>query len=165
MLWAVGLRSGNLLENPFESLPSGTTVMWFVVGCIIAVVATVSEAQHDKPAPQVGIKAPQAGIKWEFKTQDVVDSSPTLNRDGSTVYVGSFDKNMYAIETASGRLRWKFSTTGFIVATPAISPDGSVVYVGSADDYLYAVETGNGTLKWKYLAGSFVLSVRLAVQV
>jgi hypothetical protein len=31
VLWAVGLRSGNLLENPFESLPSGTTVMWFVV--------------------------------------------------------------------------------------------------------------------------------------
>ena len=134
-----------------------------VVGCII--VATVSEAQRDKPAPQAGIKAPAAGIKWEFKTGDVVDSSPTLNRDGSTVYVGSFDKNIYAIETATGRLRWKFSTTGFIVSTPAISPDESVVYVGSADDYLYAVETRNGTLKWKYLAGSFVLSVRLAMQV
>ena len=38
--------------------------------------------------------------KWAFKTGDGVDSSPAIGNDG-TIYVGSLDKNLYAIETSS----------------------------------------------------------------
>jgi outer membrane protein assembly factor BamB len=37
---------------------------------------------------------------WKFKTRAVVDSSPAIGSDG-TVYVGSYDKKLYAIKTAS----------------------------------------------------------------
>ena len=37
---------------------------------------------------------------WDFKTEDHVNSSPAIGSDG-TVYVGSFDKKVYAIKTDS----------------------------------------------------------------
>ena len=48
------------------------------------------------PAPANGTEA------WKFATGDVVYSSPALSRDGSTVYVGSFDHNLYAVHAANG---------------------------------------------------------------
>jgi outer membrane protein assembly factor BamB len=39
-------------------------------------------------------------VLWEFKTGDSVDSSPAIGPDG-TVYVGSWDKKLYAIKTDS----------------------------------------------------------------
>ena len=42
-----------------------------------------------------------AGSKlWEFETGDGVRSSPAIGSDG-TVYVGSWDKKLYAIKTES----------------------------------------------------------------
>ena len=44
---------------------------------------------------------PTAGVKlWEFETEGYVDSSPAIGSDG-TVYVGSWDKKLYAIKTDS----------------------------------------------------------------
>ena len=40
--------------------------------------------------------------KWAFVTGGVVLSSPALSSDGATVFVGSHDKNLYAIDAASG---------------------------------------------------------------
>ena len=37
---------------------------------------------------------------WEFETGDSVYSSPAIGSDG-TVYVGSYDKKLYAIKTDS----------------------------------------------------------------
>ena len=37
---------------------------------------------------------------WEFKTGNVVESSPAIGSDG-TVYVGSWDNKLYAIKTDS----------------------------------------------------------------
>ena len=37
---------------------------------------------------------------WEFETGGGVNSSPAIGSDG-TVYVGSWDKNLYAIKTDS----------------------------------------------------------------
>jgi len=37
---------------------------------------------------------------WEFKTGSYVDSSPAIGSDG-TVYVGSWDKKLYAIKADS----------------------------------------------------------------
>ena len=39
-------------------------------------------------------------VLWEFKTGGLVDSSPAIGSDG-TVYVGSRNKKLYAIKTAS----------------------------------------------------------------
>ena len=81
-----------------------------------------------------------AGIKlWEFKTGYRVHSSPAIGSDG-TVYVGSSDKKLYAINGQSGEKKWEFETGAGVSSSPAIGPDGTV-YVGSYDNKLYAIKT------------------------
>ena len=60
---------------------------------------TTPKPETTKPEPTKA-KA-TAGVKlWEFKTGSVVFSSPAIGSDG-TVYVGSYDKKLYAIKTDS----------------------------------------------------------------
>lgn len=53
---------------------------------------------------------------WFFPTGDAVTAPPTVV-DG-TVYAGSWDGNVYALDAATGRLRWRFT----LDAQPAVSP-------------------------------------------
>jgi eukaryotic-like serine/threonine-protein kinase len=76
-------------------------------------------------------------------------SSPVL-ADG-TIYIGSGDHHVYALDARSGSLRWTFATGDVVHATPAVA-DG-VVYIGSWDRYLYALDAGTGTLCWKFETG------------
>lgn len=76
-------------------------------------------------------------------------SSPAVT-DG-TVYFGSGDNNIYALDAATGALRWKFATGNVVHSSPAVA--GGVLYVGSWDSYLYALDTATGTLKWKFKTG------------
>jgi outer membrane protein assembly factor BamB len=89
-------------------------------------------------------------LKWTFQTEGEVFSSPSIGPDG-TVYVGSFDGNLYAINPNDASLKWKFGTGGPIKSSPAIADDGTV-YVGSLDFKLYAINS-DGTLDWEYETG------------
>jgi outer membrane protein assembly factor BamB len=77
---------------------------------------------------------------------DYFDSSPTVV-DG-TIYLGSGDKRLYAIDAATGQTNWTFLARGKLRSTPAVV-DG-VVYVGGLDGYLYALEAASGTNLWKF---------------
>ena len=51
--------------------------------------------------PLVGADEKKPGtVLWEFETGHWVHSSPAIGSDG-TVYVGSYDKKLYAIKTDS----------------------------------------------------------------
>jgi len=65
-------------------------------------------------------------------------SSPAIGSDG-TVYVGSDDNKLYAINGKSGVKLWEFETGREVNSSPAIGPDGTV-YVGSFKK-LYAIKT------------------------
>jgi len=91
-------------------------------------------------------------LKWKFKTEGGIDSSPAIGQDG-TIYVGSDDGNLYAINP-NGTLKWKFKTKSVVSSSPAIGPDGTI-YVGSLDHNLYAINP-NGTLKWKFETGYWI---------
>ncbi|MGF9818792.1 PQQ-binding-like beta-propeller repeat protein [Brevibacillus agri] len=95
-------------------------------------------------------------MKWSFKTEGRVRSSPAIAADG-TIYVGSDDGHLYAL-TASGEQKWKFAIHGSdfgnpgIYSSPSIGADGTI-YVGGDDSYLYAIHP-DGTLKWDLKMGS-----------
>ena len=97
-------------------------------------------SEHTAP-----VKPAVAGDKlWEFETGDGgiisgVTSSPAIGSDG-TVYVGSRDNKLYAINGKSGVKLWEFVTGEFVLSSPAIGSDGTV-YVGSYDNKLYAIKT------------------------
>ncbi|MBS0658606.1 MAG: PQQ-binding-like beta-propeller repeat protein [Verrucomicrobia bacterium] len=80
---------------------------------------------------------------------DVFLSSPAVA--GGTVYFGSGDTHVYALDAASGRLRWKFKTDDVVHASPAVA-DG-VVYIGSWDSRFYALDAATGAEKWRFQAG------------
>ncbi len=100
-------------------------------------------------------------LAWKFTTGGSVISSPSIAN--GIVYVGSQDKNIYAIGAFSGELLWKFQTQSFIESSPAVA-DGKV-YTGGDDGYVYCLDAYNGALYWKtfvngdlqYTYGSFVL--------
>ena len=50
--------------------------------------------------PAFGAEKKPVTVLWEFETGDRVFSSPAIGTDG-TVYVGSEDKKLYAINTES----------------------------------------------------------------
>jgi outer membrane protein assembly factor BamB len=76
--------------------------------------------------------------KWRFPIPDTAGSSPAIGADG-TIYMGSSDRNLYAINP-NGSLKWKFFLESWHQNCPAIAPDGSV-YIGAKK--LIALQTGS----------------------
>ncbi|MBV8783450.1 MAG: PQQ-like beta-propeller repeat protein [Gammaproteobacteria bacterium] len=80
---------------------------------------------------------------------DLFLSSPALSAD--TVYFGSGDGNVYALDARSGTLRWKFHTGNVVHASPAVAQ--GMVYVGSWDSYFYALDAATGAERWRFKTG------------
>ena len=67
-------------------------------------------------------------------------SSPAIGSDG-TIYVGSEDNNLYAINP-DGTKKWAFDTGDDVNSSPAIGRDGTI-YFGSLDGNLYAIKSSS----------------------
>ena len=88
-------------------------------------------------------------VKWKLKTAGKIFSSPIVYKN--TVYVGSEDHNLYAVNKTTGKVLWKFKTGGAVHSTAAEYKN--VVYFGSYDGYYYALNAATGQLKWKFKTG------------
>lgn len=65
----------------------------------------------------------------------------------NTLYFGSLDHNVYALNTNTGELRWPpFATNSAIAATPLIV--GDTLYIGSFDKGFYAIDSATGKPRW-----------------
>ena len=99
-------------------------------------------------------------LRWQTFTPGYVTSSPALGSDG-TVYVGSFDHRLYALDPDTGQVRWSFLTDAHIYGSPALrsGADGatSAIYIGSADGSVYALDP-SGRLLWRYDTGDPIRS-------
>jgi len=84
------------------------------------------------------------GFLWNVATGGGVSSSPVVSE--GTVYAGSLDNNLYALNESSGGVLWTWGTNGAVVASPAAY--NGVVYVASQDQTLYALSTRTGQLLW-----------------
>ena len=99
---------------------------------------TTPKPEPTKPEPTKA-KTTVGDKLWEFETGNWVRSSPAIGSDG-TVYVGSRDNKLYAINGKTGVKLWEFETGSLVPSSPAIGSDGTV-YVGSSDHKLYAIKT------------------------
>jgi outer membrane protein assembly factor BamB len=122
-----------------------------------------------------------SGVKWQFHTRGQVLSSPAIA--GGSLYFGSSDHCLYALDLATGAQKWKFKTEGRVTSSPAVSAgmvyfgsyDGNfyavvgiqssaavadgVVYFGCRDSKLYAVDAATGKERWSHSnKGSWVIS-------
>lgn len=80
---------------------------------------------------------------------DVFLSSPTVVN--GTVYIGSGDQSVYALDAGSGALRWRFEAGDVVHASPAVV--NGVVYVGSWDRNVYAIDAETGRERWRHTTG------------
>jgi outer membrane protein assembly factor BamB len=92
--------------------------------------------------------------RWKFSTDGSVVSSPAVVN--GTVYVGSKDNSLYAVNADTGEKQWQFDTSWYVTSSPAVV--NGTVYVGSCDESLYAVDTGTGEKQWQFDTSSHVES-------
>ena len=95
--------------------------------------------------------SPKGTLRWVFSTDSAIHSSPAVAN--GTVYIGSRDSSLYAVDVSTGTELWRFKTGSWIESSPAIV-DG-VIYFGSNDGHLYALdklgdEFGNAKVKWNF---------------
>lgn len=138
-LWSV-----NFLDSCNQDTPSAATVADGVVyiqfsNSIYAFSANtgylISQAQFSANSCSIG-------------------SSPAIAN--GILYVGSDDRNLYALDLRTGYLLWNYSTGAPIDSSPAVA-DG-VVYIGSEDFNVYALDANTGAVLWNFPTGNEVES-------
>jgi len=97
----------------------------------------------DPGAPALG------AIAWRFQTDGPVRSSPTVA--GDTVYAGSGDGRLYAIDRASGAERWRFDAGSPVDSSAAVA--GGLVVFQSRDGAIRAVDRSTGAPRWRVQTG------------
>ena len=100
----------------------------------------------------VGDHAIEDDLDGTEATLDPVLSSPTVVN--GTVYVGSRDDNMYALDTQQGHKRWAYETGGEIICSPAVVDD--TIYVGSYDHNVCALDAQQGHKRSAHQTGGRV---------
>jgi hypothetical protein len=88
---------------------------------------------------------------WRFDTEMPLGHSPTVVDD--VVYVGGFDRRVYALNADTGLPIWTFAGAKGGFSTNPLVVEGKVL-LGSRDGYFYALDQNNGHLVWQYPANS-----------
>jgi outer membrane protein assembly factor BamB len=92
-------------------------------------------------------------VRWKFATKVGIEGTAAIV--GNTVYAGSLDEHLYALDLNTGAVKWKLKL-GPIKAP--VSVRRGAVYVGDEDGMFYCVDAKAGTLRWKYETGGDISS-------
>jgi outer membrane protein assembly factor BamB len=116
------------------------------------------DRQRSGRSPSPDAEGAVGNLIWDSGTVigDRVYSSPALGADG-TIYIGSLDNKVYALDPADGSELWSFTTGDRVSSSPAVGADGTV-YVGSLDSNVYALEPADGSERWSFTTGDAVTS-------
>lgn len=87
-------------------------------------------------------------LKWHYQTGAAVSSSPAVAN--GIVYVGSQDRNLYALSATKKTLLWKYPTASYITSSPAVV-NGAVYFSDGTN--MYALNAATGVLLWKKSTG------------
>lgn len=96
---------------------------------------------------------------WQYQTFGPVTVPPTIVN--GTVYVGSADQHLYAIDEAYGTHIWSYSAGSPITTNAVEDPTLGYLYIGLANGRLAAVNIATGALAWStfvpspYMASSY----------
>lgn len=111
------------------------------------------DLEHTGRSPYNGAQA--SNLVWACElSAGVRGSSPAIAQDG-TIYIGTIDGNLHAVDPNTGTVIWSYSIGGNVYSSPAIGLDGTI-YIGSwretgsfGTGAVYAINP-NGSLKWRY---------------
>jgi outer membrane protein assembly factor BamB len=86
-----------------------------------------------------------------YQSRFSVSSKPMLSNE--TIYFGTSDNYLFALDNAAGEEKWKSKFLGYI-STPTVSM--GMVYIGSDDKHLYGLDIKTGKEKLKFETGGIV---------
>ncbi|MBX3062072.1 MAG: PQQ-binding-like beta-propeller repeat protein [Anaerolineae bacterium] len=72
-------------------------------------------------------------------------ATPVLDAETNTLYVGSVDHYIYALNAETLELKWETQLTGSIYGTPLLA--NGTLYIGTFDGHLYSVNAETGEIK------------------
>jgi outer membrane protein assembly factor BamB len=85
--------------------------------------------------------------EWRFRTNGEIESSAAVDPDDGTIYIGSDDGNVWAINP-DGTEKWQYDTGAEVESSPIVDLDGTI-YVGSTNGRFFALNP-DGSLKWAF---------------
>jgi outer membrane protein assembly factor BamB len=100
--------------------------------------------RNRSPGFLIAMDAETGDELWRFRA-GAVESSPLIV-DG-TIYFGTFDDKLYALNARSGRVRWAVQTGDDVKGGPAFAR--GTIYFGSYDGKVYAVDARTGKMRWE----------------
>ncbi len=95
---------------------------------------------------------------WTVKTGHSIEAPPLFH--GNSVYVGTLEGEIFALEAATGKQRWKYQTDGQISGSPnfVVIGNKTKIIVGSYDFFLYCIDDQTGKPDWKYETNNYINS-------
>jgi eukaryotic-like serine/threonine-protein kinase len=94
-------------------------------------------------------------LRWSYQTKDSIESSAAIA--AGTIYVGSMDASLYAIDLDTGKLRWRYATTGSVQeSSPCVH--NNAVYIGDLNGVFHAVNAATGKVRWTFKADGEIKS-------
>jgi len=91
-------------------------------------------------------------VKWAFKTGGPIRGAAAIMN--GTVYFGSGDGYLYALDEETGNEQWRFKTGGAVHSTP-LAVNGLLVFT-SRDHFIYALNPDDGKEIWKLKTGDIL---------
>jgi outer membrane protein assembly factor BamB len=84
-------------------------------------------------------------VAWEVRAGGAF-GPPAV--DGDTVYAGSSDGRLYAVDVRDGKTRWTYEAKEDLTTRPAVA--GGTVLVASLRDTVFAVDARSGAWRWHH---------------
>jgi outer membrane protein assembly factor BamB len=118
-----------------------------------------------------------SGHVWSYnRGSSVWSSSAAIGRVGDKplVFLGLYNRNLYALNALTGEVAWRFTTGGALNSAPFFAEVNSrpIVYIISGDRTAYALDARTGekiwsyeTLGWSYTVQEAVTSSPLVVSI
>ena len=110
--------------------------------------------ESEMASAQASVSTGEVEPIWRFKCEDELRGSPAVAN--STVFIGAYDHNLYAVTASDGQLVWKYATDGGLPGSPVVHQD--LVVIGSEDRRLHAVSARSGRVQWTYYTDAPVRS-------
>ena len=130
------------------------------VGDVLRFQLTATDSSGASASASTSITIAEAGtLKWFFSGAVTIRHSIAIGPDG-TVYLGSLNNNLYALNPQDGSIQWQFAAGNDIRTPPSIGADGTI-YFGSYDKYIHAVSpptdgSKSGVAKWNHYTNVFL---------
>jgi eukaryotic-like serine/threonine-protein kinase len=106
---------------------------------------------HDGVYPGRGTYA-YGGVQWRFRANGAIHGSPIAAN--GTVYVGSSDGTLYALDTRTGAQKWARALGAPVSSAPAVA--NGIVFTQTHAGRVVALRADSGAPVWSYQGGKTV---------